>query len=298
LNGSNGFRFDGLNGPDNAGTSVASAGDINGDGFADVVVSARLAGPLFSSPAGESYVIFGGESGFSSTLNASALDGTNGFRLPGIANQDASGKFVSSAGDINGDGIDDLMIGADYAEPDVANTNVGEVYVIFGRAEFTDVVTNGAITVNINPVNDAPTGSGLPADLSFTEDTSGNVDLSAFSVADIDSASVTVTLTASAGTFGVPADGMSAGVVETLVSATVITLIGSPADINTYLDTASNITYTPAQDVNGDDVATISVTANDGDGSGDVALGTVNVDVTAANDATLLARTWTMRWQT
>ncbi|MBO6865027.1 MAG: DUF4347 domain-containing protein, partial [Alphaproteobacteria bacterium] len=136
--------------------------------------------------------------------------------------------------------------------------------------------TADTVTLNVTPVNDDPTGS-LPASVTVTEDTLSNVDLSAASFADVDSASITVTLTASAGTFATPADGagVGGGVTETLVNATTITLVGSPADINTYLDTVSNIRYTPASNVNGAAAATITVTANDGNGSGNVALGTV-----------------------
>ncbi len=147
-------------------------------------------------------------------------------------------------------------------------------------------VALGTVNVNVTAVNDNPTIAGLPASVTVTEDTQGNVDLSAATFADIDSASITVTLTASAGTFATPADGagVGGGVTETLVNATTITLVGAPADISTYLDTASNIQYTPASNVSGNAAATITVTANDGDGSGNVALGTVNVNVTAVND--------------
>jgi len=151
-------------------------------------------------------------------------------------------------------------------------------------------VALGTINLDITAVNDDPTISGLVTDVSVTEDTASNVDFSAVTFADVDSASMTVTLTASAGTFSTPADGagVGGGVTETLVNSTTITLVGAPADINTYLDTASNIQYTGASNASGNDAATITVTGNDGDGSGDVALGTVNVDITAVNDAPVL----------
>ena len=145
--------------------------------------------------------------------------------------------------------------------------------------------STSTVNVDITAANDAPTITGAPTDLSFMEDTAGDVDLSAVTVADIDGDSLTLTLTASAGTFSAPADGsgVGAGVTETLVDGQNITLAGSAADINTYLDTASNIQYTGATDVNGDDVATIALVANDG--TVDSATSTVNVDITAANDA-------------
>jgi len=149
-------------------------------------------------------------------------------------------------------------------------------------------VAAGTINIDTVAVNDAPTVSGMATDIVFTEDTAGNLDLSASAFADVDSAgNVTVTLTASEGTFSTPADGsaVGAGVTETLVNATTVTLVGTVADINTYLNTASNVQYTGATDDNGDDTSTVTVTINDGDGSGDVAAGTVNIDITAVNDA-------------
>ncbi|MEZ5827674.1 MAG: hypothetical protein R3D01_04500 [Hyphomicrobiales bacterium] len=92
-----GFRLDGIDAGDLSGQSVASAGDVNGDGFDDLIVGAALAGG-----AGETYVVFGQESGFAASLDLSTLDGTNGFRLDGIDAGDRSGRSVASAGDVNG----------------------------------------------------------------------------------------------------------------------------------------------------------------------------------------------------
>ncbi len=62
---------------------------------------------------GRSYVVFGGPGvGSNGILNLSGLTGANGFKLDGEYNGDASGYSVSRAGDINGDGQDDLIIGA------------------------------------------------------------------------------------------------------------------------------------------------------------------------------------------
>jgi len=52
--------------------------------------------------------------GSSGNLELSALDGTNGFKLSGVAAGDVSGQAVSTAGDVNGDGMDDLLIGAPF----------------------------------------------------------------------------------------------------------------------------------------------------------------------------------------
>jgi hypothetical protein len=64
-------------------------------------------------------------------LDLSALDGTNGFKLNGEAGYDHSGISVSAAGDINGDGYDDLLIGA--ADADTNGDNAGATYVVYGK---------------------------------------------------------------------------------------------------------------------------------------------------------------------
>jgi VCBS repeat-containing protein len=124
LDGSTGFRLDGAASDDRSGYSVASAGDVNGDGFDDVIVGAPGADP----DGGASYVVFGKAGSFASTLDLSTLDGVTGFRLDGVAIGDTSGRSVSSAGDANGDGFDDVIVGAPGADPS------GASYVVFGKA--------------------------------------------------------------------------------------------------------------------------------------------------------------------
>ena len=130
LDGENGFRLDGAIGSDDTGESVSSAGDINGDGFDDLIVGAPHNFDDFYS--GASFVVFGKASGFDAAISLSSLNGTNGFRLNGVAGGDAAGNAVSSTGDINGDGFDDLLIGAPIS--DVPKNDTGYTYVVFGKS--------------------------------------------------------------------------------------------------------------------------------------------------------------------
>ncbi|ELR99491.1 integrin alpha, partial [Gloeocapsa sp. PCC 73106] len=131
LNGTNGFTLNGVAAYDYSGRSVSSAGDVNGDGIDDLIIGAFGADPN-GSYSGSSYVVFGKSTPFNPILNLSSLDGTNGFTLNGVAANDRSGVSVSSAGDINGDGIEDLIIGASNADPNGSAS--GSSYVVFGKS--------------------------------------------------------------------------------------------------------------------------------------------------------------------
>ena len=149
LNGVNGFVINGVNNSDRSGQAVSSAGDINGDGFDDLLIGAPFADPSGNSDAGQIYVVFGGGSDFEPTLNLSDLDGGDGFVINGVNSFDNLGFSVSSAGDINDDGFDDLLIGAPFADPK-GNSNAGQSYVVFGG----DNIGSGG-SVNLAELNDS-----------------------------------------------------------------------------------------------------------------------------------------------
>jgi hypothetical protein len=127
--GSAGFVLRGIDQDDWSGVSVSGAGDVNGDGTADVLIGALRADPNGAS-SGEAYVVFGSSENFPGELALSSLDGTNGFTLNGIDDEDYAGIAVSGAGDINGDGVDDLLINAAGVRPEI---EAGDTYVVFGR---------------------------------------------------------------------------------------------------------------------------------------------------------------------
>ncbi|PSJ15880.1 integrin alpha [Nitrosomonas supralitoralis] len=130
LDGNNGFRLDGMAANNYSGFSVSNAGDVNGDGLDDFIIGAPRADSNGTN-SGSSYVVFGKASGFNATMNLSSLNGSNGFRLNGLTADDLLGSSVSNAGDVNGDGLDDLIIGAPRADSN--GTNSGSSYVVFGK---------------------------------------------------------------------------------------------------------------------------------------------------------------------
>jgi hypothetical protein len=147
LDGTLGFKIWGATAGDRAGTSVAAAGDVNGDGFGDFLIGA----PGFDVPgapdAGSAYLIFGKAGGFGATLDLAAVNGLNGFRLDGLGGDDLTGFSLSSAGDFNGDGLADLLIGARAADPgNPPRVDAGAAYLVFGKAAgFAPVISLGSL---------------------------------------------------------------------------------------------------------------------------------------------------------
>jgi hypothetical protein len=131
--GTGGFAILGAATEDNAGYNVSAAGDINGDGRADLVLGARLA----DTPGldqGAAYVVFGKSSGTAVRLDTL---GSEGFRITGEAADDEAGWAVAGVGDVNGDGRDDVAIGSRFN--DSGALNAGSVHVVFGRSATTEV---------------------------------------------------------------------------------------------------------------------------------------------------------------
>jgi hypothetical protein len=146
--GTGGFLINGENSTDSAGASVSNAGDVNGDGFADLIVGAFGA----NGAAGKSYVVFG-KTGTAAINLTAVAGGIGGFAINGEAASDKSGWSVSNAGDVNGDGLADLMIGTQLL-------NAFKGYVVFGQAGTTAInLTAVAAGTGGFAINGAMTGT-------------------------------------------------------------------------------------------------------------------------------------------
>jgi hypothetical protein len=137
LDGSDGFVLNGVDEGDHSGTSVSSAGDVNNDGIDDLLIGAPFANYGGTVWAGETYVVFGKKTAFDAAIDLADLDDSDGFVLNGDT-YDFSGTSVSSAGDFNGDGIDDILIGARGGTPTSGADRAGKTYVVFGNGKDTE----------------------------------------------------------------------------------------------------------------------------------------------------------------
>jgi hypothetical protein len=148
------YKLVGEDAGDYAGSSISSAGDVDGDGLDDLLIGAQNNDDGGSS-AGAAYIILGSSLNTSSGLDLSTAD----YKLVGEDAGDNAGKFVSSAGDVDGDGLDDLLIGAQ--NNDDGGSNAGAAYIILGSSLGTSS-TIDLSTADYKLVGeDASDGAGL-----------------------------------------------------------------------------------------------------------------------------------------
>ncbi|WP_174519229.1 integrin alpha, partial [Pseudovibrio denitrificans] len=155
------YQFNGTEVMDQAGTRVTSAGDVDGDGKDDVFISSIFADDGGSS-SGEAYLLTA-----AAMASADAADGTtdgiidldnvneqtNSYQFVGTQADDLAGIDISAAGDVDGDGKNDFLIGARAADGGGAGS--GEAYLLtaaaLASADAADGTTDGIIDLdNVN----------------------------------------------------------------------------------------------------------------------------------------------------
>ncbi len=117
---------------------MSGAGDVNGDGIGDIIVGAFMENNFVVKSEG-AWVVFGVQ-GTRNDVDLASLDGTNGFAINPIEHRDGSldgfGFRVSDAGDLNGDGFDDMVVSA---PKDIFSLDQSNAYVVFGQ-DFNGIV--------------------------------------------------------------------------------------------------------------------------------------------------------------
>ncbi len=277
------YQFIGAATGDSAGVSVSSAGDVDADGLDDLIIGAAGA----NGNAGESYLITA-----ASLTTLDAADGTTdgvidlanvhapppvappvpttSYQFIGATAGDSSGASVSSAGDVDGDGYDDLLIGAPAA--DTGGTNSGDSYLISGA----DLAAADAADGSVDAVIDLSNVSAQSGSYQFLGQTNyGKFGTSVSSAGDVDgdgqsdlfigapSSGRSVLITASNLASADAADGVVDGVIDFGVAG------------------ALSAAYTFVEAVNNDD-AGISVSSAgdmDGDGLSDLIIGAYHSDI-------------------
>lgn len=173
--GAGGFRIDGQKASDQAARSLASVGDVNGDGKADLAVGALFADNNSRTNSGSSYVVYGTSS--TTTVSLGAL-GSAGFRIDGAQPDDNVGRSVGAGGDFNADGRPDVITAGEFADNNGSNS--GSAYVVFGfgapTLSYTPAAVAGTVGTAITPLTPAVKRTGtatftidpaLPAGLSI-----------------------------------------------------------------------------------------------------------------------------------
>ena len=242
------ITINGIDPNDESGLAVGT-GDLNNDGVADLIIGAYLADPGGRNNAGETYVLFG-----PLTAGTVELSTVADLIINGIASDDKSGRGVGS-GDLNNDGVDDLIIGAWEADPG-SRPNAGETYVLFGPLSPGTLELSLEADITVNGID--------PGDLSGVSVTAGDINNDAVTDLIIGAPDADPGGRSGAGESYVLFGPLAAGILE-LATAADITING--------IDSGDVSARVAIGDVNGDGLADLIVGGPLGDPGGKVDAG-------------------------
>ncbi|MDF1728474.1 MAG: hypothetical protein P1U53_12075, partial [Sulfitobacter sp.] len=132
LSSSEGYTIQGASAGDFMGGGATALGDVNNDSFADFAIFRGGTDPAYEDSYGSIHVIFGRDGNLSGPLDLDDLDGTNGFTIEGVEGFPFAGP-IATTGDVNGDGINDIILASPFADNSFAP-------VIFGSADGFDAL--------------------------------------------------------------------------------------------------------------------------------------------------------------
>ncbi len=133
-----------------AGHSVAGAGDVNGDGYDDILVGAPYAGSAIAYDRGAVYLFLGGPDERPQRIDLNDADAS----FLGTAGGNHAGRSVAGAGDLDGDGYGDFLVGSN-------GNDGGRVHIVFGHPDgwgMNEILGNMAVTISAPPGGDATIG--------------------------------------------------------------------------------------------------------------------------------------------
>ncbi|MCJ8315032.1 MAG: hypothetical protein MJK11_18940 [Pseudomonadales bacterium] len=135
LNGTNGLVLLGESIADYTGAELNGVEDINGDGINDLIIGSRYSEVGEMINAGRVFVVFGSENVWPDSIALFEMSSSVGLTYDGFEVGSRAGARISDAGDINGDGISDILIGALYVDSNNKEDS-GQAYLIYGFEQF------------------------------------------------------------------------------------------------------------------------------------------------------------------